>query len=132
MQLNSSPGSVITLYRVEYSLSYYYFTLDSIIIMHDDFSGQVMEKTPSLVQLLQYVAFRIANQWRDIGIQLNFKVEELDEVEQNNKRVCVEECCKAMLYLWRSSNVSIEADQLINAIEQAEEVGYAAQLRQLR
>ena len=98
--------------------------------MHDDFSGQVMEKTPSLVQLLQYVAFRIANQWRDIGIPLNFKVEELDEVEQNNKPVCVEECCKAMLYLWRSSNVSIEADQLINAIEQAEEVGYAAQLRQ--
>jgi len=84
MQLNSSPGSVITLYRVEYSLSYYYFTLDSIIIMHDDFSGQVMEKTLSLVQLLQYVAFRIANQWRDIGIQLTFKVEELDEVEQNN------------------------------------------------
>ena len=43
-----------------------------------------MENKPeSLAQLKRYVASRIADRWHDVGIQLLFTTEELDQIEQN-------------------------------------------------
>jgi len=90
-----------------------------------------MDRTPtSLVQLKRCVAFRIIDRWHDIGIQLQFKVEELDQIDKNNQPVRVEECCKTMLYLWKRRTTGIKASQLISAIEEAGYAAYALQLQQ--
>jgi len=90
-----------------------------------------MDKVPtSLVQLKRCVAFRIADRWHDIGIQLQFKVEELDKIDKNYQPVPVEECCKAMLYSWARRTAHITAKQLISAIEEAGYNNYARKLRQ--
>ena len=89
-----------------------------------------MDSIPTLVQLKRCVAYRIADRWHDIGIQLHFKVEVLDEIDKNYKPVDVEECCKAMLYLWTMKTTRITAKQLINAIDEAGHVNYALKLRQ--
>ena len=95
------------------------------------FAGQIMDRTPtSLVQLKRCVAFRIADRWHDIGIQLKFGVEELDQIDKNNQSPKVEECCKAMLYSWKRRTTGVMAKELIDAIEEAGNAAYASQLTQ--
>ena len=90
-----------------------------------------MESKPeSLVQLKRYVGSRIADRWHDVGIQLMFTVEELEQIEQNYRPTPVEDCCKEMLYLWKQRNIRINADELINAIADAGNVYYASRLSQ--
>ena len=89
-----------------------------------------MDRTPSLVQLKRCVAFRIADRWHDIGVQLQFKVEQLDEIDKNNQPERVEECCKAMLYMWKRRTTKIKANKLIDAIEEAGNAAYASKLRE--
>ncbi|XP_065893193.1 uncharacterized protein [Dysidea avara] len=94
--------------------------------------GQIMDRTPtSLVQLKRCVAFRIADRWHDIGIQLKFGVEELDQIDKNNQSPKVEECCKAMLYSWKRRTTGVMAKELIDAIEEAGNAAYASQLTQV-
>jgi len=90
-----------------------------------------MEKAPdSLLQLKRYVGSRIADRWHDVGIQLMFTTEELDQIEQNYRPTPVEDCCKETLYLWKQRNIRITADELIKAIKDAGNVYYASQLSQ--
>jgi len=88
-----------------------------------------MDRTPSAVQIKHFVAFRIAEQWHDIGIQLHFTTEELDDIDKNCKPVSIKECCKTMLYLWTKKNTPITAEQLIRAIEEAGHLHYALELQ---
>ena len=89
-----------------------------------------MESKPeSLVQLKRYVASRIADRWYDVGIQLLFTSEELDQIEQNCCPIPVEMCCKKMLYLWIQRNKFITANELIDAIRNSGNVYYASQLQ---
>ena len=95
------------------------------------FAGQIMDRTPTdLLQLKRCVAFRIADRWHDIGIQLKFEVAELDQIDKNYQPPHVEECCKATLYLWKRRTTRIRAIKLIKAIEEAGNVAYASKLRQ--
>jgi len=90
-----------------------------------------MEQTPdSLVQLKRLVGYRIADRWHDVGIQLLFTAEELEQIDQNYRPTPVEDCCREMLYLWKQRNIRITADELIEAIKDAGNVYYASQLRQ--
>jgi len=90
-----------------------------------------MERVPdSLVQLKRYVGSRIADQWHDVGIQLMFTTEELEQIEQNYRPTPVEECCKEMLYLWKQRNIHITADKLIEAIKDSGNIYFATQLSQ--
>jgi len=94
------------------------------------FADQFMDRIPtSLDQLKRCVALKIASRWYDIGIKLKFNVEELDQIDQNHKPRSVDECCIEMLQLWKRT-IGIKANQLIDAIEEAGNVAYAAQLRQ--
>ena len=89
-----------------------------------------MDRTPtSLDQLKRCVALKIASRWNEIGIKLKFKVEELDQINQNNKPRSVDECCIEMLQLWNRTT-GIKTNQLIDAIEEAGDFSYASQLRQ--
>ena len=62
-----------------------------IVLLHI-FADQIMDRTPANL---------VANRWYDIGVQLQFKTEELDQIDRNHQPVRVEECCKAMLYSWK-------------------------------
>ncbi|XP_065893061.1 uncharacterized protein [Dysidea avara] len=100
--------------------------------LQKDFAKQIMDRTPTdLLQLKRCVAFRIADRWHDIGIQLKFEVEELDQIDKNYQPPHVEECCKAMLYLWKTRTTRIRASKLIKAIEEAGNAAYASKLRQV-
>ncbi|XP_065892711.1 uncharacterized protein [Dysidea avara] len=58
-----------------------------------------MESKPeSLVQLKRYVGPRIADRWHDVGIQLMFTVEELEQIEQNYRPTPVEDCYAGNVY----------------------------------
>ena len=90
-----------------------------------------MENKPdSFVQLMRRVGFRIADRWHDVGIQLMFSTEELDQIEQNCRPMPVEQCCKEMLYSWRQRKKGITVNELVQAIKDAGNVYYASQLQQ--
>ncbi|XP_065893035.1 uncharacterized protein [Dysidea avara] len=93
--------------------------------------AKIMENKPdSFVQLMRRVGFRIADRWHDVGIQLMFSTEELDQIEQNCRPMPVEQCCKEMLYSWRQRKKGITVNELVQAIKDAGNVYYASQLQQ--
>ena len=78
---------------------YYYFSLLLFIDLgqtpprsHNtsidlDFTHPALQTGPSLPDLSNFVAARIPNKWKDLGIQLGLRVSELDAIYDRRNRV---------------------------------------------
>ena len=93
------------------------------------FTGFLQAKPQSFFILTTLVAFRIAHRWHDVGVQLGLE-NELDQIDKNNSRQPVEECCKAMFTQWKlGDKKNVTTAKLIAAVKQgAGDAAYAAKL----
>ena len=114
-----------------YIYIYIYINVCRSTDVHKNFFTGIMQKKPkTFLKLKMLVAFRIAYQWHDVGIQLGFDTEELEVIDENNKRLPVIECCKTLLSFWKRSGKNFTAEKLIDAVKQgAGNAAYAAELR---
>ena len=83
-----------------------------------------MEETPRFFNRLYACVPYLEKRWWDIGVQLQFTAEELNEI--NSPLI---PCCKKMLYLWKQRNKDVTASNLISVIKSCGEDLYASQLQ---
>ena len=86
--------------------------------MHEGVTATVLDDRPSLKDLCNHVVQKVADKWRDIGIQLidPTSARALDIIKANHPQD-VTECCKCMLEKWLNTKPDASWNQLLDALK---------------
>jgi len=74
-----------------------------------------LDRELTSIDLLKY-AKKIAPKWKEIGLVLGLKPEDIGIIEVDHRISC-EEACQAMLFKWRKKNPRITVGMLRKAIK---------------